>query len=110
MSTAKSAAAQYIQSFDAAIAGEIQKQLSSRAVPVLSVFDSWSVPADKSDVLLEVARDAYVKFLGGNHLLTFYENALSRHSFLSDHPELFLSLGHYDIKKELINSKLFICL
>lgn len=106
--TAKSAAAQLIQSFDAAIAGEIQEEMDKLGIPCLSVFDSWSVPADKSDVLLKVARKAYVNKLSGNPLKTFYDEVLSNYPLLSEFPELFLEVGDYDIEKELKKAKLFI--
>ena len=107
-SSAKSAAAQFIQSFDAAIAGEIQQGMSEAGVPCLSVFDSWSVPADQSKLLLKVAKQAYVKHLSGNPLQAFYDEALENYPFLADKPELFLAVGDYDVAKELKKAKLFI--
>ena len=99
--TAKSAAAQFIQSFDAVIAGEIQQQMADRGVTVLSVFDSWAVPQGYDDVLIDVTRDAYIKHLSGNPLKKFYDEAKKRYPFLWKHPELFLEQGDYRVEDEL---------
>ena len=106
--TAKSAAAQFIQSFDAAIAGEIQQQMADRGVPLLSVFDSWALPVGYSDLLVEVSREAYIKHLSNNPLQSFYDEALTRYPFLSMHPKLFLKRGDYRVEKELPKCKHFI--
>ena len=106
--TAKSVAAQFIQSFDAVISKQIQRGCVDGGIPVLSVFDSWSVPAEHSAQLLEIARDAYINNLSFNYLQRFYDEALATYPFLSDEPELFLELGDYDISKELVAANMFI--
>ena len=99
--TAKSAAAQFIQSFDAVIAGEIQQQMADRGIPLLSVFDSWAVPQGYDDVLVDVTRKAYIKHLTGNPLKKFYDEAKARYPLLWKHPQLFLEQGDYRIEDEL---------
>ena len=99
--TAKSAAAQFIQSFDAVIAGEIQQQMAERGIPALSVFDSWAVPQGYDDVLVDITRDAYIKHLSGNPLKKFYDEAKTRYPILWKHPDLFLEQGNYKVEDEL---------
>lgn len=106
--TAKSAAAQLIQSFDAVIAGEIQCEMDRLNIPVLSVFDSWSVPVGYTSTLIEVARAAYIKHLAEDPLKSFYDEAKARYPILWKHPKLFLKRGNYDIKSELPKCKHFI--
>ena len=108
--SAKSAAAQFIQSFDAVIAADIQRGMCARGVPVLSVFDSWSVPYGYTQTLLEVAREAYIKHLSNNPLYSFYNESKARYQFLwkQEHSHLFLSRGEYSIEKELPKCSHFI--
>ena len=106
--TSKSAAAQFIQSFDAVIAGEIQQTMMDRGIPLLSVFDSWAVPLGYSEDLIEVTRDAYVKHLSNDPLKRFYDEAKHNYPFLWKHPKLFLERKEYRIERELINCNHFI--
>ena len=101
--SAKSAAAQFIQSFDAVIAGEIQDEMFRRGIPLLSVFDSWAVMEHHVEDLIDVSRAAYIKHLANNPLQSFYDEARSRYQFLwkSEYNDLFLPRGDYRIEDEL---------
>ena len=106
--TAKSAAAQYIQSFDAAISMAIQSKMSAMGIPVMCVFDSWSVPSDKTEVLVAVAREAYIEVLSGDPLQAFYDEALANYPWLAEQPELFLTKGDYNVAEQLPKCNMFI--
>ena len=106
--TAKSAAAQFIQSFDAVIAGEIQERMIDRGIPLLSVFDSWAVPVGYSEDLIDETRKAYIKHLSNDPLKQFYDEAKRNYPVLWKHPKLFLERKDYRIKEDLINCHHFI--
>ena len=106
--TAKSAAAQYIQSFDAVIAGSIQTQMAEKGIPLLSVFDSWAVPMGYTEALVDVSRSAYIEHLSNKPLQKFYNEAKNRYPILWKHPELFLEMGDYRVEDELPKCKHFI--